>query len=74
MHEKVQEYLAMKNAEKNKNREEFLLKEEICEKEYSPDNKESYEYSNREWSEKDNRYKYYKKIPIEITDEEYEMI
>ena len=74
MHEKVQEYLAMKNAEKNKNREEFLLNEEICEKEYSPDNKESFEYSNREWSDKEHKYKYYKKIPIKITDEEYEMI
>lgn len=66
-----------KYAEKKKYEEEkqkTLLELGLFEKVYSPDNKQSEEFSSFEWDRTSSTNKYYKKVPIEITDEEYQEV
>ena len=46
----------------------------LFEKVYSPENKYSEEFNCYDWDKNNSKYEYYKKVPIEITDEEYEEI
>ncbi len=66
------EYANIKKQEYKKNKEEILLELELYEKKYSPDDKYSNEYSFCEYV--DGESKYYKHEPIEISDEEFEML
>ncbi len=78
MNDKVKAFLDAKiDAEKKKYEEEkqkILIELGLCEKVYSPDNEYNQEYSSSEWDNASSAYKYYKEVPIEITDEEYQKV
>ena len=78
MNEKLKEFLeAKKDAEKKKYQEEkqkTLIELGLFEKVYSPDNNYSAEFSSYEWDSANSTNKYYKKVPVEITDEEYQEV
>lgn len=79
MHPIVKKYIETKNAQYKANeqqdRNSFLLSEGIFEKEYAPDGEiDSSKYPEYEWDQNTNKTKYYKAVPINVTDEEYEQI
>jgi hypothetical protein len=71
MNQKAQKYITSK-------KETFLIKQGLCEKVFAPNpeqfgiNHTEYPYSER--SEKDGSTVYYKLVPIELTDEEFEQV
>lgn len=75
MNEKVNTFLETKKTEAKMRFEEEkqkkLLELELYEKEYSLENSYSEEFPLSEFDEATSKYKYYKKVPIEISDEEY---
>ena len=78
MHEKLVEFLndkkdlEIKKYEKKKR--ETLIDLGLYEKVYSPDNEYSNEFCLSEWDDTIQANKYYKNVPIEITDEEYQEV
>ncbi len=78
MNEKVKVFLESKQKEIEIEREQRKSKKLISlglyDKVYSPDNNCTEEYRFSEWDAKDQQYKYYKKVPIEVSDEEFEEI
>lgn len=78
MNEKLKDFLdAKKDAEKKRYEEEkqkTLIELGLYEKVYSPDNNYSEEFSSSEWDSANLTNKYYKKVPVEITDEEYQEV
>lgn len=78
MNKIVQEFINKKKAEiennKNKEKRELLMDLGICEKEYSQSSAWSEEYPDYEYDQETKEGRYFKKIPINITDEEYEEI
>ena len=78
MNEKLKEFLdAKKEAEQKKYEEEkqkTLIELGLFEKVYSPDNNYSEEFSSCEWDSANSTNKYYKKVTVEITDEEYQEV
>lgn len=78
MNEKLKEFLdAKKEAEQKKYEEEkqkTLIELGLFEKVYSPDDNYSEEYSCCEWDSANSTNKYYKKVTVEITDEEYQEV
>lgn len=74
MHEVIKNYIAEKEKEQRlkleKEKKEFLQSEELFEKVYSEQNEYSYKFPFSEVDE-NGQVKYYKEVPIEITDEEY---
>ena len=78
MNEKLKEFLdAKKDAEKKKyekEKQKTLIELGLYEKVYSPDNNYSEEFSSSEWDSANSTYNYYKKVPVEITDEEYQEV
>lgn len=78
MNEKVKEFLdAKKEAEKKKyeeDKQKTLIELGLFEKVYSPNNEYSEEFCFSEWDSSNLTSKYYKKVPIEITDEEYQEV
>ena len=77
MNDKLKEFLDVKKAdEKNRYEEEkreTLIDLGLFEKVYSPDNSYNEEFSWVEWDGSSTN-KYYKKVPVEITDEEYQEV
>lgn len=75
MNLKAQEYIDKKlediNKKKNNEMEKFLIREGLYEKVYPEENKYSFEYSYTETDPVTQETKYYKKVAIEVTDEEY---
>lgn len=75
MNSKAQEYIDKKlediNKKKNSEMEKFLISEGLYEKAYPEENKYSYEYSYTETDPVTQETKYFKKVAIEVTDEEY---
>jgi len=75
MNVKIREFIDEKIAEENKKHEaakkRTLLDLGLYEKIYSPDNKYSEEFSESEL-DNTNTYKYFKKEPLEISDEDYQ--
>ena len=75
MNLKAQEYIDKKlediNKKKNNEMEKFLIREGLYEKVYPEENKYSLEYSYTETDPVTQETKYYKKVAIEVTDEEY---
>ncbi|MBO5007999.1 MAG: APC family permease [Clostridia bacterium] len=58
--------------EKNqKEKNELLMSLNLYEKVYAPDDCHSEEYSYSEWDSATSKNKFYKPVPIDITDEEY---
>ena len=78
MNEKLKEFLdAKKDAEKKayeEKKKDTLIELGLFEKVYSENNAYSIEYPWSEWDSENSINKYYKKIPMEITDEEYEEV
>ncbi len=78
MNEKLKEFLDAKKVAEKKKYEEEKQKTEIelglYEKVYSPDNNYGGEFSSSEWDNATSTYKFYKKVPVEITDEEYQEV
>lgn len=78
MNEKLKEFLdAKKEAEKKKyeaEKQKTLLELGLFDKVYAPDNKYSKEYYLYEWDDARATTKYFKNVPIEITDEEYQEV
>lgn len=78
MNKIVQEFIDKKKAEiennKNKEKRELLMDLGICEKEYSQSSAWSEEYPDYEYDQETKEGRYFKKIPINVTDEEYEEI
>lgn len=72
MHEKLREYFAKAEEKENKLTEQELISAGLYEKEYSDKTEYSNEYPNIEWDNETNEQKYYKKVPIQLTDEECE--
>lgn len=86
MHELVEKYLdkmekqkAAEEIEMSKQKAEAEIRERnklflklgLYEKEYNEKNEYSIEYPIREYNSKTDTYRYYKRVPIEVTDEEY---
>lgn len=78
MNKMVQEFIDKKKAEiennKNKEKRKLLMDLGICEKEYSQSSAWSEEYPDYEYDQETREGRYFKKIPINVTDEEYEEI
>lgn len=78
MNKIVQEFIDKKKAEiennKNKEKRKLLMDLGICEKEYSQSSAWSEEYPDYEYDQETKEGRYFKKIPINVTDEEYEKI
>lgn len=78
MNEKLKNFLDAKKDSETKKYEETkrktLIDLGLYEKAYSPDNRYSEEFCMTEWDSAAQESKYYKEVPIEITDEEYQEI
>lgn len=78
MHEKLKVFLDEKQAEEKakyeEEKNEILLNLGLYDKVYSPDKVQSEEYPYYEWDSVSMTNKYFKKITIDITDEEYELL
>lgn len=77
MNERLQEYLNKKTVENRakfeSQRDANLIAAGLFEKRFSPLNKEDDpEYPFSMWNKEESRMMYYKKVAIQITDEEYE--
>lgn len=77
MHEKVKEFLEAKKSEERKvfeeKKQKKLIELGLFEKEYAPEGiKTSYsDYPENEYDTTTNSSKWYKKVAIDVTDEEY---
>ncbi len=75
MNEKLKRFLDIKKEEERKKyedeKERILIELGLYEKVYSPDNSYNEEYYFSEWDSANSINRYYKKVPVEITDEEY---
>ena len=78
MNEKVKVFLDAKKEEKakkyNQEKSDLLLSLDLYEKVYSDSKEYIAEFPFNEYSAKDNGVIWFKKVPIEVTDEEYEEI
>ena len=78
MNERLQKFLEVKKLLKRidyeEEKEKTLIELGLYEKVYSPDNTYSEEFSSSEWNSVDLTTKYFKKVPIEITDVEFEEV
>lgn len=80
MNEKVQEFINNINEQKEQDKARWkkdrLLEMGLTEKEYSPDGKASEVYNQYEVVEIDgeSKTKYYKTVPLSVTDEEFEQV
>ena len=80
MNEVLQEFIKTKQEEyaRKQKKDYELLKEKtlkelgLVEIVYSPDNKYSYEYVHSKWDKENNCNRFYKLVPIAISDEEFE--
>ncbi len=74
MNQKVEDYLNGKKDEDKKSREEFLIAEGLYDRVYSENPEDSLEYPYREWDDETKTNRFYKKVAIEVTDEEFDKI
>lgn len=78
MHQLVQKYLNKKSNGKSEllpqKRNDLLLELGLFEKEYSDKNEYSTEFPESEWDNQTKTIKYYKKVPVQVSDEEYSEI
>ncbi len=78
MDERVKEFLEKKQQEaetrKEKKKAKTLISLGLYEKVYSPDGNYSIEYHLSEWDKKGQKSKYYKKVPIAVSEKEFEEI
>lgn len=69
---KVEQYIEKQNKIIFEDREKTLIALGLTDKEYSPDNLESRQYSKYDYINGEKRY--YKEVAIQVTDEEYALI
>ena len=69
---KVEQYIEKQNKIILEDREKTLIALGLTDKEYSPDNRESWQYSKYDYVNGEKRY--YKEVAIQVTDEEYALI
>ncbi|MBO5935654.1 MAG: hypothetical protein J6Q94_09240 [Clostridia bacterium] len=69
---KVEQYIEKQNKIILENRKKTLIALDLTEKEYSPDNRESWQYPKYDYVNGEKRY--YKEVAIQVTDEEYTLI
>ncbi len=69
---KVEQYIEKQNKIILEDREKTLISLALTEKEYSPDNRETWQYSKYDYV--NGEKKYYKEVAIKVTDEEYALI
>lgn len=69
---KIEMYLEKQNKIILEDREKTLIALGLIEKEYSPDNRESWQYSKYDYVNGEKQY--YKEVAIKVTDEEYALI
>lgn len=78
MNEKLTKFLDKKRKEEldklRREKTNNLIELGLYDKVYSPDNAYSDEYELYEWDSENNIGKYYKIVPIEITDDEYQEV
>ena len=74
MNPKLSDYFAQKRLEEKQARDALLISQGLYEKEYAPSDEWSEEYPENEYDQKREIYCYFKKVAIEVTDEEYEQI
>lgn len=69
---KVEQYIKKQNKVISEDREKTLIALGLTDKEYSPDNRKSWEYSECDYINGEKRY--YKEVAVQVTDEEYQLI
>ena len=79
MDKRVQEYIESQKKLQEKVKQQkklaFLIKVGLYEKVYAPDDEMDLdEYPKTEWDKENSRNRYYKIVPFEINDDEYEQI
>ena len=74
MNPKLSDYFAQKRLEEQQARDALLISQGLYEKVYAPNDEWSEEYPENEYDQKREIYCYFKKVAIEVTDEEYEQI
>lgn len=70
--DKIEQYIERQNKIILEDRENTLIALGLTEKEYSPDNRESWKYSKYDYVNGEKRY--YREVAIQVTDEEYALI
>lgn len=68
MQKEVEEFLQGVQEEEKRRREELLMRAHIAKKEYSDEEGEEYPYYDNE------KEKYYKEVPLEVSDEEWDAL
>ncbi|MBO4278110.1 MAG: hypothetical protein J5925_06920 [Clostridia bacterium] len=75
MNKSVEEFLQKKEKEaaeaERKKKDALLIELGLYDKEYSVDNKYSAEYPESEWNSETGSSRYFKKVPMPVSDEEY---
>ena len=75
MNKLVEKYLNYKAKEaadaQQEEKNALLIQLGLYEKEYSADDEESVEYPELEWDAENKNYKYYKKVAVAVSDDEY---
>ncbi len=71
MNEKLKSFFNEHKAQDEGKKAEFLISLGLYEREYSSNSTYSVDYPCIEWDEEEKKQKYYKKVAIEVTDEEY---
>lgn len=75
MHELLKEYISKKEAESKqkfeKEKQEYLILRGLYEKVYSENDTSNSEYPYVDFDDETHKNKYFKKVPIDITDSEY---
>lgn len=74
MNPKLSDYFAQKRLEEKQARDALLISQGLYEKVYAPNDEWSEEYPENEYDQERQTIRYFKKVAIEVTDEEYEQI
>ena len=72
MDAKIEAYFSKQNRIIQEDREKTLIQLGLVEKEYSPDGSKSWKYDKIDYV--GGEQKYYREIPMKVTDEEYALI
>ncbi|PKM72148.1 MAG: hypothetical protein CVU91_10485 [Firmicutes bacterium HGW-Firmicutes-16] len=74
MNSKLEEYLLKAKSLQTEKQDKHLLELCLYEKVYSPDGLDTKNYNMSEYNLEEQRTKYFKTVPIKVTDEEYSQI
>ena len=78
MNEKLKKFLddakVFEAKEREERKQKTLIELGLYEKVFSPNNQRSEEFNCESWDETNQEYKYFKKVPIVISDEEFQEV